>query len=180
MRRLTDNNVVAILLDERRDREIANEYGVRENTICRIKNGTRWGHIAPEIPRLYRYTRAESLAEFILKKIDTPKKGECWIWKGYTNGVGYGDLRFKNQHMLAHRASYEAFVGKIPEGMLLMHSCDNPICCNPEHLKVGTDQDNKNDCVAKGRHSRGEKHLNSILKAIAKRFTNFTVRSINP
>lgn len=63
----------------------------------------------------------------------------------------------------AHRAAYLLCVGNIPDGMFVCHSCDNPRCCNPKHLFLGTQQDNVDDCVAKGRHSHGERHPRAML-----------------
>ena len=76
----------------------------------------------------------------------------CWEWQGYRNPLGYGRMRKDGKKHLAHRISYTLFVGEIPEGKMLCHKCDNPSCVNPDHLFVGTNQDNVSDCIAKGRH----------------------------
>lgn len=72
--------------------------------------------------------------------------------------VGYGDFWLNGDMVLAHRAAYELLVGPIPDGMRVLHRCDNPPCVNPEHLWVGTDADNVADMVRKGRNRsvRGE------------------------
>lgn len=75
----------------------------------------------------------------------------CWIWQGTTVKGGYGLLRFRGQYVLAHRLAFEAFNGPIPDGHLAMHECDNPPCCNPGHLVLGTPLANTADMVAKGR-----------------------------
>lgn len=54
---------------------------------------------------------------------------------------------------LAHRTSYSVFVGDIPDGLIVRHMCDNPLCCNPEHLELGTMRDNQQDCISRGRRS---------------------------
>lgn len=78
--------------------------------------------------------------------------GECWEWQGYRIDKGYGRLRHEGGKKLAHRVSYEAFVGAIPDGMCVLHKCDNPPCVNPDHLFLGTNLDNVKDCINKGRH----------------------------
>lgn len=76
----------------------------------------------------------------------------CWLWTGDTlhNGYGrYGDIGKRT--MRAHRYSYEKFVGPIPKGMFVCHSCDVPACVNPDHLWIGTAEQNMKDMINKGR-----------------------------
>lgn len=84
---------------------------------------------------------------------------ECWLWQGGRTVGGYGKFfRIINgirQHCIASRVAYEIAKGD-PTGYLVMHTCDNPPCCNPTHLQLGTDVDNRHDCVAKGRAATGE------------------------
>lgn len=76
----------------------------------------------------------------------------CWEWTGATVGhMGYGWMRFDGRSQLAHRVSFLVYQGEIPDGMQVMHTCDNPLCVRPDHLCLGTDDDNKDDMVAKGR-----------------------------
>lgn len=86
----------------------------------------------------------------------------CWPWLAATM-AGYGVIRetYPGRQMLrAHRVSWEAHNGPIPEDLLVCHHCDNPICCNPDHLFLGTCADNHADRDAKGRQARGEiQHL---------------------
>ena len=82
----------------------------------------------------------------------------CWFWIGGKDSDGYGLMDVDGKVKGAHRVSYEYFRGDIPEGMCVLHACDVPSCVNPAHLFVGTQQDNMDDKVAKGRGNTGEKH----------------------
>jgi hypothetical protein len=83
------------------------------------------------------------------------KTDSCWLWTGKSvDRAGYGKLSTGGKgspHKMAHRISYELHKGEIPDGLVVMHSCDNPKCVNPEHLSVGTHKQNTHDAVAKGR-----------------------------
>lgn len=80
---------------------------------------------------------------------------ECWYWRGSINRLGYGVLPAMGESK-AHRVAYRLFKGEIPDGMLVMHTCDTRCCVNPEHLVVGTQADNMRDMASKGRgHSKG-------------------------
>lgn len=75
---------------------------------------------------------------------------ECWNWTGNITG-GYGQFKYSGKAIPAHRFAYRVYRGEIPEGLWVLHDCDNPICVNPNHLFLGTAQDNTNDMVSKGR-----------------------------
>lgn len=85
---------------------------------------------------------------------------KCLLWKGSLATQGYGRLKLGGKAVYAHRAAYEEWVGPIPDGMLVLHSCDVRGCINPLHLSVGTHRDNMSDMVRKGRspRSRGERN----------------------
>lgn len=97
----------------------------------------------------------------------TQKKdfNDCWEWKGGKYTFGHGCLRVNGKMTGSHRFSYEIHKGKIPEGMFVCHKCDNPSCVNPEHLFLGTIQDNNRDRKNKGRTHclKGEKNPAAIL-----------------
>lgn len=105
-----------------------------------------------------------------LKRVEVKSKDECWNWTGSQNQkLWHGQWRNKaGQIELTHRAAWRMFKCEVPEGMCVLHKCDNPICVNPSHLWIGTQSDNCRDMWAKGRArpktSLGEKHGNSKLK----------------
>jgi hypothetical protein len=83
----------------------------------------------------------ESFVRRFLTKID-PQPDGCWLWTSATNNRGYGKIRRNMRWVLAHRASYELFVGPIPVGIVVDHRCDTPLCVNPLHLELSTNADN--------------------------------------
>ncbi len=82
-----------------------------------------------------------------------PELGPCWMWTAADNGRGYGNLSVNGHRWLAHRFSYTIAHGPIPDGLDVLHACDNPPCVRPEHLWVGTAKDNGRDMAQKGRVS---------------------------
>lgn len=84
------------------------------------------------------------------------KDNGCWEWQGGKSGDGYGAIKDpgNRRQFSTHRRSYEEFKGEIPKGMLVCHSCDNILCCNPDHLFLGTAKENTLDSVKKARWAK--------------------------
>lgn len=94
------------------------------------------------------------------------KTDDCWNWTGSTvqsNYYRYGRFKEAGKSYRAHRYAYEQFVGSIPKDMLVCHHCDNPLCVNPDHLFLGTAQDNSSDMVMKNRQAKGTEVASAIL-----------------
>lgn len=116
-------------------------------------------------------TYEEVFAERFWSKIDKmvpsrrPDLGPCWEWTAYRGPMGYGELGRKNPRRTedAHRVSWELTTGSGAGALCVLHRCDNPPCCNPAHLFLGTRTANAADKVAKGRHRWGSRHHRAIL-----------------
>lgn len=107
-----------------------------------------------------------TIKDRIWKKINVKGENECWEWKGCKFPNGYGNIRYKKKCALTHRVIYELTYGNIPENLLVCHRCDNPSCCNPNHLFLGTCKDNLDDMRRKKRWkcSSRRNELNSHCK----------------
>ena len=130
-----------------------------------------------------RRTRVGSVNERFAQRFEMDAAAGCWNWTGRVSPHGYGLIggevngkRYvpKGQPMLAHRAAWLIFKGEIPEGgppphgYVVMHKCDNRLCVNPAHLELGTQADNVQDMLDKGRKVSGTpsgvKHWRSAIK----------------
>jgi hypothetical protein len=94
-----------------------------------------------------------------------PNSNGCREWTGGLTTSGYGKFSVKHRDVLAHRFAYEHMVGPIPEGRDLLHSCDNPPCCEPTHLRPGGPAENAADMVSRGRANppRGTRNPRAVL-----------------
>ncbi|NBS67959.1 hypothetical protein EBT31_03465 [bacterium] len=104
--------------------------------------------------------RPANTPEVLWSKVDKRGEDECWPWIGVKTKTGYGRVQINSLNYYAHRVIYNlVYPGAInlkaprssDESGFLLHSCDNPCCCNPKHLRVGTHSDNMADKVARGR-----------------------------
>ena len=101
-------------------------------------------------------------------KVEKKGPDECWLWKAGSKAEGYGMFWVDGKTRKASRVAYTIEKGKIPDdgthhGTCVCHKCDNPACCNPAHLFLGTTMDNTADRHAKGRSTRGGTNGNSKL-----------------
>jgi hypothetical protein len=97
-------------------------------------------------------------------KVNKRGPDECWEWTAGADKNGYGVFSAKplGKYRVT-RIMHYLHTGGQPGDMLMLHTCDNPSCCNPRHLFLGTARDNKHDCMAKERHQRGESHNKAVL-----------------
>lgn len=97
--------------------------------------------------------------------VDRRGARECWPWRGRSrHGFGYGKLSYQGRHRLAHQVAWTLYNGPLPPGSVVRHTCDNPSCCNPAHLLLGTQADNVADCVARGRSRSPRGGANAMAK----------------
>lgn len=146
--------------------ELASEYGASIVTVNRIKAGNyRSGEGNVDMPKLSKNlaSKDDPIRQRILDSSSLIISTGCWEWEKHITKSGYGTISINGKSTRAHRASYEAFVGKIPDGLVVCHKCDNPRCCNPDHLFVGTFLDNTIDHLLKGRKPVGAKTGRAIL-----------------
>lgn len=107
-------------------------------------------------------THADWPTRFITK-IDIRGRDECWPWMAVKLPNGYGQFWFNGRMHNSHRMALVFSGIIIPNGFVVMHSCDNRICCNPNHLSPCRQIDNLADMKKKGRSLRGERHKLAIL-----------------
>ena len=99
-------------------------------------------------------------------KVDMRSEDECWPWKAAPRrkDEGYGAFYFEGRQQPASKIAWILTNGRpVPDGLVVCHSCDNPPCCNPNHLWVGTRIDNDKDRIAKGRQCRGSQQKHAVL-----------------
>lgn len=103
--------------------------------------------VKPE--HLYLWKKTGNVESFWSKVDKSP--GGCWVWTGAYGSGGRGAIKFNGKRRSAPRLSWEINRGPIPDGLCVLHRCDNPAYVNPSHLWLGTHQQNMQDMIAKGR-----------------------------
>ena len=109
-------------------------------------------------------TIEERFWSYVNKKPGQGRNLDCWQWTGHTQK--YGRFQHAGKKMGAHRFSYILNIGEIPDGLWVLHKCDNPPCVNPKHLFLGTRQDNVDDRVSKGRNNHNYKLIREQIEEI--------------
>ena len=105
----------------------------------------------------------EMNTEKALSCIEIGDDKSCWNWTASTGSQNkYGHLRFEGKYEYAHRFAWEYFIGNIPEGLQVLHHCDNPLCCNPKHLYLGKPVDNMRDRDRRGRNGAAKYDQDTI------------------
>jgi hypothetical protein len=112
----------------------------------------------------HRFTRTNTAAMMTIEDLlgHTLQVGECREWQRSRNDDGYGRLTFEGKRDKAHRVAYVLAKGPVPDGLCVCHTCDNPPCCNPAHLFLGTKNENNLDKQAKGRARGGGANPNPV------------------
>ena len=113
---------------------------------------------AARIARAAKAAKAPQLYERFWSKVKIAGPDDCWLWTAAARNKheGYGAFYLDGRNQPASRIAHILSNGPVPEGMEVCHRCDNPPCCNPAHLFIGTRKDNNDDKVRKGRTAAGE------------------------
>jgi len=106
-----------------------------------------------------------TLAQRFWSKVDPAPSECCWEWTACKFPLGYGQFKLNYRNLSAHRVAYTLAKSEIPDDLIVRHTCDNRLCCNPDHLILGTHTDNMADRQERNRQAKGEQHSKSKLTA---------------
>jgi hypothetical protein len=120
---------------------------------CRLHWERSYFNGAPIVRVVLPGTPAAERLEFY-----SERSGKCLVYTGHLDRYGYGQITIDGQMRTVHRLAYELAHGPIPKGLVVRHKCDNRPCIDPDHLEVGTNKDNSEDQVKRGRTTKGSKN----------------------
>lgn len=112
------------------------------------------GSVSNLITSVLSVNLSESQIEIFWNRVSKSGPNDCWLWNGHKDRYGYGAFNANRKILRAHRTAWILTNGAIPNGLHVLHNCpngDNPACCNPAHMWLGTHQQNMADCNSKGR-----------------------------
>lgn len=98
---------------------------------------------------------SKNIEKRLLSRLITNNDSGCWEWQGSVSDFGHGRIWYNKKVHRTHRIAHELWIGPVPSDNVVRHICDNPRCCNPKHLTLGTVADNNYDTVARNRHKTG-------------------------
>lgn len=135
--------------------------GCGQKTKIARKNRSKYGQVKGEPLRYINlhhggFVQTQSVAERFWSKVAiTANPDKCWGWQAGCRTGGYGSFQLNGKNVRSNRYAYQLAHGSIPDGLFVLHTCDNQKCCNPAHLFLGTHQDNMRDMHKKGRGKKG-------------------------
>lgn len=125
----------------------AQRHRFKTQRFCSLSCSSQWlRRHAPRVP----------VAERLWRRVE--KTDTCWLWRGNISNVGYGTITVEGVTKYVHRVAYELAHGPIPEGLSVLHQCDVRACVNPEHLRVGSAQENAVEAASRGRRGSRAGH----------------------
>jgi hypothetical protein len=105
-----------------------------------------------------------SVEVYLMMRVVVGFESGCWEWSLAPNSEGYGESSYRGNRKKAHVLSYETFIGSVPDGLFVLHHCDNRPCVMPDHLYAGTKKDNAQDRVRRGRQGKPGQRISGARK----------------